>query len=701
MKTYEVEDIRNIALIGHGDTGKTSLASAMLFLSGTVTKLGRVDDGNTVTDFEEEEIARKISLSTAVSYCEWDKTKINIVDTPGYGNFINEAKAGLRVVDNAVLLVCAVSGVEVQTEKVWDFAEDFGIPRIIILNKLDRERAGFQRALDSIQSSLGRNALAVQIPIGEEKNFKGVIDLLSMKANVFEPGGDGKARIEDIPDDLKSEASSQREKLMEMVAEMDDALLEKYFENGELSDEEFNEGLKKAVLEKKIFPVLCCSANGLVGISNILDGIVQYLPSPARMGAATGTDPKTGEETKREPSADEATSVFVFKTIADPYAGKISLFRVYSGIFKSDSNLYNVNKETGERIGSIALLQGKTQTAVKEVKAGDIASIAKLKETTTGDTLAEKEKPILYPAVEFPEPCISFAIQPKTRGDEDKLSGSLQRIAEEDPALRFGRDPQTNEVILSGTGDTHVEVTVARMKKKFGVEVLLKQPKVPYRETIRKTTTSVYRHKKQTGGAGQFAEVHLRVEPMERGDGFEYKSEIFGGSISQPFIPSIEKGIKQVMIQGVISGYPVVDIRAVVYDGKEHPVDSKDIAFQIAGREAFKKAVSEANPVLLEPIMNVSIEVPDENTGDIIGDLNSRRGRVLGMDARGNHQVIEAQVPLAEMLVYSPTLKSITADRGSFQMTLSHYAEVPANVAQKIIDESKKGKDGEEEQDKA
>jgi elongation factor G len=696
MKTYEAENIRNIGVVGHGDSGKTSLVSAFLFDSGTVNRLGSVDEGTTITDFDDEEIARKISLQSALAFCEFDKKKINMIDTPGYANFIMEARASLRVLDAGLVVVCAVSGVEVQTEDVWGFLDEFTLPRIIVINKLDRERASFERTREDLAKTFGREAVAIQIPIGAEKDFAGVVDLVQMKAFVYEADGSGKFKMQEIPDSLQEQAQAERRKLTEMVAEMDDALLERYLEEEKLSQEDLLKGLAKGVRARKLFPIVCASATKNIGIHRVLSGVSDFLPSPLDMPPQKGINPKDKTETERKCAKDAPYSALVFKTIADPYAGKISLFRVYSGRIQSDSTVHNATKDCHERFGSISVLQGKTPTGVPECVAGDIASISKLKETTTGDTLAAKESPILYTHIEYPEPAITFAIEPKAKGDEDKISQSLQRLAEEDPTLRFGRDAQTRELLLSGTGETHVEVVVSKLKKKFGVDVNVKPPKIPYRETITKTVATMYRHKKQTGGAGQFAEVHLRVEPLPRGADFEYASEVFGGAISSSFIPSIEKGIRQVMESGVVAGYPVVDVKAVVFDGKEHPVDSKDIAFQIAGREVFKKAVLEANPILLEPIMNVEVYAPEEFMGDIMGDLNSRRGRVQGMKQKAKYQGVVAQVPMAEMLSYAPTLKSITGGRGYFHMELSHYEAVPAHIAEKIVAQTKKEKEKED-----
>lgn len=693
MKIYDTATIRNVAIVGHGGSGKTSLTSAMLFDSGAVNRLGRVEEGNTVTDFDEDEVARQISLSTALAHCEWNKNKLNLLDTPGYGNFIADARSALHVADAALVNVCAVAGVEVQTEKVWNYAEEFGLPRILVVNRLDRDRASFSRAVASIQETFGRTAIPIQIPLGEEKDFRGVIDLLRMKAYVWVGDEKGSFKEEDVPTDLEQHADSARNELVEMVAEGDDALMEKFFEAGVLSEEELTLGLKKEIAEGRIFPVLAVSATHNIAVQTLLDYIVQLCPSPADRGPIRGKDPASGEELRRKVSEDEPTSALVFKTIADPYAGRITMFRVMSGVLKSDTAYHNVNKDTAERLGSLMLLQGKNTEPVAEVKAGDLASVAKLKETQTGDTLCDKSAPIRYEPLKFPEPVISFAIEPKSRGDEEKISQALQRLAEEDPMLAYSRDGSTNELILSGTGQLHIEVAVGRLKRKFGVEVDLHPPKVPYRETITASAEAHGRHKKQTGGHGQFADCWVRMEPLARGSDFEFVNEIFGGAIPRQYVPAVEKGIREARVKGYLAGYPVVDFKATVYDGKYHEVDSSELAFKIAGSLAFKEAMEKCRPILLEPVMNVEISVPDETTGDILGDLNARRGRTQGMEKKGSLTSIKAQVPMAEMLTYEPVLTSMTGGRGAFHMDFSHYEPVPVQIQQKIVEEAKKAKE--------
>ncbi len=692
MKVYDTASIRNIAIVGHGGSGKTSLTAAILYDAGAVNRLGKVDDGNTVTDFDPDEIARKISLSTALAHCEWQKTKLNILDTPGYGNFIQEARAAVQVADAALVNVCGVAGVEVQTEKVWSFADEFGPARMFVINRLERDRSSFTRALGSIQSAFGREAVPIQLPIGAESDFKGVVDLIKMKAYVTKGDDTGAFDEQEVPADMAEAAETARGALMEMVAEADDALMEKYFDAGELTPEELTRGLKQSVLEGNLYPVLACSAVENIGVRQLMDVLIALSPSPDSRGEVSGKDP-SGTNLQRKISESEPASAYIFKTMADPFAGRISLFRVMSGTLKSDSSYLNPAKDVTERVGSLALLQGKEAAPVDEIRAGDIGSVAKLKESQSGDTLADKSAPILYPAVVFPEPVISFAIEPKSRGDEEKISQALHRMAEEDPMMRFHRE---GELILSGTGQLHVEVVVARLKEKFGVEVTLHPPKVPYRETIRGTTEAHARHKKQTGGHGQFADCHVRFEPLESGADFQFGNEVFGGSIPKGFIPAIEKGIQDARVKGFLAGYPMVDFKATVFDGKHHAVDSSEMAFKIAGSMAFKEAMEKCKPTLLEPIMDVEITVPDDHTGDVMGDLNSRRGRTQGMDSKGSSTAIKAQVPMAEMLTYEPALTSMTGGRGAFHMEFSHYEEVPSHLIAKIIADRKAEKEAKE-----
>ena len=685
MKVYDAPNIRNVALVGHGGCGKTSLASALLFDAGAVNRLGRVDDGTTVTDFDPDEIERKISLLAAPAFAEWKKSKINLIDAPGYANFLSEARAALRVVDAALVVVDAVAGVEVQTEKVWAFAEEYDLARLVVVNRMDRENASYERALENVQAAFGRAAVPVALPVGEGKAFRGIVDLVSGKAQVYGDDASGKFQLTDVPAAQQEAVKSWREKLVEMVAESNEELMEEFFEKGTLSQEQLAVGLRRAVAARKIFPVLPASSILNAGVHAVLDAIVDLLPSPADRGEAKGTDPATKAEATRKPAADAPLSAFVFKTLVDPHAGRITLFRVYSGTLKSDSVVHNVTRDAAERAGSLLLLQGKAQTQVPEIQAGDIGAVAKLKDTQTGDTLADKASPIVYPPVVFAEPATTFAIEPKTRGDDDKISTALQRLLEEDPVLRVSRDAQTHEMLLSGMGQLHIEVVVARLRKRYKVEVNLKKPKIPYRETIKASAEAHGRHKKQTGGHGQFGDCRIRLKPLPRGSDFKFVDDIFGGSIPRNFIPAVEKGIQEARLKGFLAGYPMVDFQVELYDGQYHDVDSSEMSFKIAGSLALKDGIPKCRPTILEPIMRVEIAVPDEYAGAVMGDLSSRRGRPQGMEPRGSLQVIKAEVPLSEMLSYDGELTSMTGARGSYHMEMDHYDEVPAHLQEKIV----------------
>jgi len=695
MKVYDAPSIRNVAVVGHGGCGKTSLVSAMLFDMGAVNRMGRVDDGSTVTDFDPDEIDRKISLQCALAWGEWKKSKVNLIDAPGYANFLAEARAALRVADAAVVVVDAVSGVEVQTEKVWGYAADYGIPRLVVVNRMDRERASFLRTLESLQRSFGRGVVPMAIPLGEEKGFVGIAELVGEKADVYESDQSGKFKSVDVPSEVQDAVRSWREKLVEMVAESNEDLIEAFFNEGTLAQADLVRGLRQAVLTGKIFPVLPASSLRNVGIHPLLDALVDLLPSPADRGEVAGTDPLKKAETTRKPAADAPLSAFVFKTLADPHAGRITLFRVYSGTMKSDSTVYNASRDVPERLGSLELLQGKTQTPVAEIQAGDIGAVAKLKETQTNDTLCDKAHPIVYPAVVFPDPATTFAIEPKTRGDEDKISAALHRLMEEDPVLRLSRDAQTHEMLLSGVGQLHVEVVVGKLRKRFKVEVNLRKPKIPYRETIKAAAEGHGRHKKQTGGHGQFGDCKIRMKPLPRGSDFKFVDDIFGGSIPKNFIPAVEKGIQDARIRGYIAGFPMVDFQVELFDGQYHDVDSSEMSFKIAGSLAYKDAVAKCRPTILEPVMKVEIAVPEEYAGAVMGDLSSRRGRPQGMEPRGSLQVIKAEVPLSEMLSYDAELTSMTGARGSYHMEMSHYDEVPGHLQDKIIATSRAERGGE------
>jgi elongation factor G len=693
MKTYNTEQIRNVGIVGHGDTGKTQLVTSLLFTAGMTPRLGKVTEGSTVTDWDEEEIARKISIQTGIAFAEWqapgaaDKTKINFLDTPGYSTFINDTKASLIAADSALILVDASAGCQVVTEKVWDFATEYDLPRAFLINWMDRELANFDRSLASIQEVFGRGAVPIQIPIGAEKSFKGVIDLISMKALTYAPGGDGKAKVEDIPADLAEAAKSGHEALVEMVAEGDDELMQEFFDKGTLPVEDLTKGLRKAVLDKRLFPVLASSALQNIGSDAILNFLLDVFPSPVARGRVTAyKEPqRKGETVERKVDDKEPLSLFVFKTIADPFAGRISFFKIISGILRNDANVANFNRNSVERFQHLEVRQGKTATAVPELHAGDIGSIAKLKDTTTGDTLGDKAATVFYPPARLPEPAITFAIEPKTRADEDRIGQAIHKILEEDPALRFSRDPQTKEFLLAGAGQQHIEVVVAKLRKRYHVELTLKPPKVPYRETIRGKADAEGKHKKQTGGHGQFGLCRIKMEPLPRGAGFEFVDDIFGGAIPKNWIPSVEKGIRDAAERGYLAGFPVVDFKAVLYDGKYHDVDSSDIAFKIAGALAFKEAMKQAKPALLEPIMKVEVYAPEQYSGDIMGNISSRRGRISGSESRAQNVIVRAQVPFAEMLSYANDLTSMTQGRASYTMELSHYDYVPNEIAEKII----------------
>jgi elongation factor G len=689
MKVYSGSEIRNVAVVGHNDTGKTSLVTQLLFNAGAITRLGKIDDGTTVTDFDQDEIDRKHSISTAIAFAEWQNTKINFIDTPGFGIFVMEARTALRVVDSAAIVVSGVTGVEVSTERVWKFAEEFELPRLVVINKMDRERASFSRTLEALQKKFGKNVVPIQLPIGEEKDFSGVIDLVSMKAWKYATDGSGKYEKIDIPADLKAEADDWRAQLIEKVAEGDDTLMERFFDQGGLSQEDLLDGLKREVGHHEIFPVVLDSAAHNIGGHAILDAIVALLPSADEVKTVDGKN-KKGEPTTFDRRAEAFPSALVFKTFSDPFSGRVSLFRVFSGTLQSDHPYWNTTKDHEERVGKLQLIQGKQQIPVPELKAGDIGAVAKLKDVHTGDTLSTNQHPLILEHIHYPEAAISFAVEAKARGDEDKLGVAIGRIIEEDPSIKFGRDEQTKEFLISGQGQLHVEIVVSKLKKKYGVDVILHPPKVPYRETITKPADAHGRHKKQSGGHGQFADCKITVEPLPRGSDFEFVDEIFGGSIPRQYIPAVEKGIQDARKKGFLAGFPMVDFRVRLKDGQYHDVDSSEMAFKIAGSLAYQQAMEAARATLLEPIMHVDITAPSEYIGDIMGDLNSRRGRVEGVDADGDAQTVKARVPLSEMLTYGSTLRSITQGRGSFHMESSHYEEVPRNLQEKIINEHRK-----------
>ncbi|HEY3025153.1 MAG TPA: elongation factor G [Pyrinomonadaceae bacterium] len=690
MKSYATDAIRNLAVIGHGDAGKTQLISSLLYVAGATPRWGKVDEGTTVTDHDEDSIARKITLNTALAHLEHRDTKINFIDTPGYAAFVAHARPAVRVADCALAVVDGAKGVEVQTEKTWAYANEFILPRMMVITKLDKEHADFGRALESAQRTFSRAIIPFTLPIGKEKDFRGIVDVVHMKAYEFD--AQGKPRAIEIPADGRELVDKARERLVELVAESDDALLEKYFEQGTLDESDILPNINKAIAQSKLCPVFAVSNATLVGLSALLDSIVDYAPNPAAHEAEHGrasSDGDGGEPISRKYDSSEPFSAYVFRTIADPFAGRINVMKVISGKVQTDATVLNSTRGTQERLGALHAIQGKQLDKVTEAKAGDIVACVKLKETQTGDTLSDKAAPIVYEPVEYPEAAIAFAIEPKSRQDEEKISVALHKILEEDLALDFHRDAQTKEFLLAGSGQLHVETVVEKLKKRYGVEVMLHPPKVPYKETITQRAEVQGRHKKQTGGRGQFGDCKVIFEPLPRGGGFQFEDKIFGGSVPQQFRPAIEKGIVEAAQTGAIAGYPLVDFKVSLIDGSYHDVDSDEHSFRAAGRKAFRAAIERVKPVLLEPIMDVEVVAPQEYSGDLMGDLNSRRGRVQGMDTRGNQQVIKAQVPMAEMLNYQSTLNSITAARGSYHMQFSHYDPVPGQLSQKIVNQAR------------
>ncbi len=696
MKKYDTEQIRNVALISHGGAGKTSLAEAMLYTSGAVNRLGSVEAGNTTTDYDPDEIKRQVTIGTSLAPVEWQGTKLNVLDTPGFFDFTVDVKAALCVADSAVMVVCAVSGVEVGTEKVWKYADELQLPRIVFINKVDRENANFEAVLEQLRSFFGLKVFPLQFPLGEEGGLRGVVDLVKMKALVYGDESGLSYQEEDIPADLAEKVEELREKLIEAAAETDDELMEKYLEELSLSDEEITRALRTGTLSGRIIPVLCGSASRNLGMQPLMDLMAGALPSPGDRSPLEGEVPgQEGAKTTRRVEADQPFSALVFKTLADPYVGRVNFFKVCSGTFKSDSQVYNASKDKMERLGNLFFMRGKNQIQAVEIPAGDIGAVAKLSVTVTGDTLCDKGSPVIYPFIDFPAPVISFAVWPKSKGDEEKVSAGLARFIEEDPTFKVERNTETKELIISGMGDMHLDVIVDRLAKKFGVEVELTTPKVPYRETIKGSQSKEGKYKKQSGGRGQYGHVHLSLEPMIRGDGFSFEDKIVGGVVPRQYIPAVEKGIIEAMEEGPVAGYRVVDLKATLYDGSYHTVDSSEMAFKIAAAMAFRGAMEAAEPVLLEPIMDVEVTVPENFMGDIMGDLNSRRGRIQGMVPGEGLQTIKAQVPLAEMFTYTIDLRSMTQGRGMFTMRHSHYEEVPFQEAEKVISEAKKKKESE------
>jgi len=677
MKQYGLENIRNLVLLSHCGAGKTSLSEAALFTTGAINRLGKVDDGSTTSDYDPDEVKRKISINLSLLPCYWKDTKINLIDTPGYSDFVGDVKAAIRVSEGAVVVVCAVSGVEVGTEQVWAYSEEASLPRFIFINKMDRENADFYRTLDELRSKFGSRCIPFQLPIGAHNSFEGIVDLLTMKSYIGSP-----MKEIEIPSSLQAQVDSFREKVVEAAAEADEELLMKYLDGNELTLEELGSGLRQAVVNGGIVPVLVGSAIQNIGIISLLDAVYSYLPSPKERDVVI-----TGDSAKQtiEPSETAPLAALVFKTTADPYVGKLTYFRVYTGAIDSNSQVFNSTRGEVERIGQLFVLRGKTQEPVAQLRAGDIGAVAKLSVTSVGNTLCTRDKPVKIASVLFPEPIFSEAVHPKTKADLDKLGVALSRLSEEDPTLRVHRETDTNETILSGLGETHLEVAADKMMRKFGVAVEMETPKVPYKETITLPAKAEYKHKKQTGGHGQYGHVLLRLEPLPRGSATEFIDKIVGGAIPKNYIPSVEKGVNEALPEGVLAGYPVVDIKITVYDGSFHAVDSSDICFKIAGAGALRKGLSQGQPILLEPIMNIRVTVSGDLTGDIIGDLNTKRARVQGMNPEGDLNVIEAQVPLAEILRYAIDLRSMTQGRGTYAVEFSHYEEAPPHITQKII----------------
>jgi elongation factor G len=692
MSKYEISDIRNVGLIGHVGTGKTSLADAILFNVGLNTRLGKVDNETSLLDYEPEEVKRKTSISSSFATFDYNKNRFNIIDTPGAAHFIADSKNCMQAVDTCLFVVDAIDGVKVQTLDLIKNANDLNKSTCIFVNKLDREYSDYKKAIASFDDSGLNKPVLVQLPIGQEANFKGVVDLIKMKAYIYEKDESGNFKEEDVPADLLDAAQAARDEAIESIIEADDAVLEKYLEGEELSTEEIEATLKKGISECKISPVLFGAGSKNIAVKQLLNMICTSFPSPEQKEPIKGID-KNGEEVERKPSIDEPLSALVFKNIADPYAGQLTIFRVYSGKVNADGSIYNASKDVKERFGQVLVLQGKKQEPVESASAGDIVAVAKLKDTKIGDTFADEKAPITIPMVSQPSPVISFAIKPKSKGDEDKIQSSLRRLMEEDTTLISSREEQTKEMILSGMGQTHLEVAIEKLKRKFGVEVELATPKIPYKETILSKASAQGKHKKQSGGRGQFGDCWIEIEPLPRGGGFEFVDKIVGGAIPRNYIPAVEAGIREGMNDGILAGYPIVDIRITLYDGSYHPVDSSELAFKIAGSQGLKNSLPKANPVLLEPIYNVDITVPEENVGDIMGDLNSRRGRMSGVTAKGKAQVVRAAIPLAEMLRYAPDLDSMTSGAGTFTMEYSHYEEVPQHLSQKVIDEAKAEKE--------
>ncbi|MCK4224178.1 MAG: elongation factor G [candidate division Zixibacteria bacterium] len=693
MKDFNIDQIRNIGVVGHGGVGKTSLVEAMLFGAKVTNRLGQVDDGTSLSDYTEDEIERKISIGASLLHLEWKNHKINIVDMPGYQDFIGEVVGGLRVTETAIIMLSAQSGVEVGTEQVWNIAENYKLARIFFINRMDKEHASFENVVKQAKESFGQKVVPIQIPMGEGPDFKGMVDLIKMKALSFDK--DGKSKEDKIPAELEVKAKEYQEKLIEAAAETDDALLEKFFDKGELSGDEIKAGLRKGIAEKSIYPIVCGSALGNMGVTALLDLLVAYLPSPSDFVQVQGKVPGTEKEKSVKISPDESLCAFAFKTVSEPHVGELTFMKVYSGKLQSGMDVYNSTQEASERIGQIYALNGRERREIGIVNAGDIAAVVKLKNTKTGDTFCDKKDPVILPTIDFPKPVINMGIRPRKRGDEEKIANGFAKLHEEDPTYIMEVDADIKQTIIYGQGELHLEVMVDRLKRRFGVEVELEKPRIPYRETITTRVEAQGKYKKQSGGRGQYGDVWLRLEPLPRGEGFEFVNKIVGGAIPSKYIPSVEKGIVGAMNDGFLAGYKVVDAKITLYDGTFHEVDSSDLAFKIAGSMGFKNAATKAKPVMLEPIYNLEVIVPEDFMGDVMGDLSSRRGKILGMDQERNFQKIRAQAPLAELYKYSTSLRSLTQGRGLHTRQFSRYEEIPRDIAQKIIQETQQAKEEE------
>lgn len=691
MKDFKINQIRNVGVVAHGGVGKTSLVEAMLYTAGVTTRLGRVDDGTTMSDYTDDEIQRKTSIGASLLHLEWKNHKLNLIDMPGYADFIGEVVGGLRVAETALILLSAQDGVEVGTEQVWNIAQKYSIARVFFITKMEKEHADFEKVIKQTKESFGHQVTPIQIPIGQGGEFKGVIDLIKMKAVYFDRTG--KPKEDKIPMELEEKAKDHREKLMEAVAESDDSLLERFFDKGELTDEEIKDGLRKGVVGLKIYPLLCGSALENIGVSTLLDAIVWYFPSPSDFVQIKGKEPGTDKEKTIKIGEDGSLSAFAFKTVSEPHVGELTFLKVYSGKLQSGMDVYNSTKGANERIGQIYALNGRERREIGIVNAGDLAAVVKLKNTQTGDTFCDRKDPVILPNIDFPKPVINMAIKPKAKGDEEKIANGFAKLREEDPTFIMEVDTDIKQTIIYGQGELHLEVMVDRLKKRFGVEAELEKPKIPYRETIKTKAEAQGKYKRQSGGRGQYGDVWLRLEPLPRGAGFEFQNEIVGGVVPSKYIPAVEKGVVEAMNDGVLATYKVVDTKVTLYDGSFHEVDSSDLAFKIAGSMGFKNAAAKAKLVLLEPIYNMQVIVPEEFMGDVMGDLSSRRGKILGMDREGNFQNIKAQVPLAELYKYSTSLRSLTQGRGIHSREFSHYEEVPKDIAEKIIKEAQAEKE--------